>query len=357
MGALRRENLENLLIIVGLIGLQFIVAGNSVLVSYLMSIGFTSGSLIILSSLATFLVLTPFSVIFERKLWPRKFSLKLLIQLVLISFGGVTLSQSLFLTGMSLTSPAMATAMPNLGPGLIFFIAWAFRLEKVELGCTYSRAKIAGTLVCVAGAVIMSLMQSTAGVQTARQAHLPVQSQPSGNLFDGTKIIGCMYLTVAVFVLSSTIVLQAATLGNFPAPISLCATTSFIGVILTGFVQLIQDGRIDIGWPLLSIKDIMCYSLLAGSVGGGCVSFNIWAMKKRGPVLASIFSPIGTVISGILSVITLGSSITIGSLAGMFIMFTGLYCVLWAKWNEGFTTNITDNSSESEHDVEKALLS
>lgn len=36
----------------------------------------------------------------------------------------VTLFQALFLKGIKLTSPAVATAMPNLAPGLIFIIAW-----------------------------------------------------------------------------------------------------------------------------------------------------------------------------------------------------------------------------------------
>lgn len=43
-----------------------------------------------------------------------------------------------------------------------------------------------------------------------------------------------------------------------------------------------------------------------GAVGGACVSFNGWAMKKRGPVLVAVFNPIGTVISVAFSVITLG---------------------------------------------------
>ena len=49
-----------------------------------------------------------------------------------------------------------------------------------------------------------------------------------------------------------------------------------------------------------------------GTISGACVSFNGWAMKKRGPVLVSMFSPIGTVCSLVLSVITLGESINIG---------------------------------------------
>ena len=42
----------------------------------------------------------------------------------------VTLFQSLLLKGIQLTSPTLATAMPNLAPGLIFAIAWIFRYTE-----------------------------------------------------------------------------------------------------------------------------------------------------------------------------------------------------------------------------------
>lgn len=78
-------------------------------------------------------------------------------------------------------------------------------------------------------------------------------------------------------------------------------------------------------------------------------------MKKKGPVLVSMFSPIGTVCSAILSVLTIGDSINLGSLLGMIIMFTGLYFVLWAKKNEGYISG--DNGSTKNPDPEKPLLS
>ncbi|RVW50516.1 WAT1-related protein [Vitis vinifera] len=69
--------------------------------------------------------------------------------------------------------------------------------------------------------------------------------------------------------------------------------------------------------------------------------------------------PIGTVCSVILSVMTLGESISIGSLCGMCLMFTGLYFVLWAKGKEGFQVGETlepEPEPELENDVEKPLL-
>ncbi|KAJ6389240.1 hypothetical protein OIU77_027556 [Salix suchowensis] len=322
----KNQTVEDLVIVVGLVMVQFVYAGNSVLLSYLMSIGLNPLTIVIFSTSATFLILSPIAVHFERSKWPKEFRLKLLIQMVLISFGGVTLFQSLYLKGIKLTSPAMATAMPNLAPGLIFIIAWTFRLEKVKLSCVYSKVKIVGTILCVVGALVMSLMSSTESAKESKSS----KSIPPGDIgFDTNRIIGCLYLISAVFVLSINVVLQATTLSDFPAPISLCAITSLIGVIITAIVEL------------------------GGAVGGACVSFNGWAMKKRGPVLVAVFNPIGTVISVAFSVITLGDRFNLASFAGMFLMFTGLYLVLWAKGKEGFRDG---DHLESEFDPQKRLL-
>ncbi|KAM7272295.1 hypothetical protein ACFE04_026958 [Oxalis oulophora] len=353
---MKAELMEDVIIISGLVAVQFVYAGNSVLLGYLMSMGLNPLTIVIFSTSATFLFLSPFALYFERSKWPKRCSLKLLIQLVLISFGGVTLFNSLFLKGIQLTSPAMATAMPNLAPGFIFVIAWTLGLEQIKISCVYSKVKIVGTSLCVVGALTMSIMHSASTVPLP-DVHEDIQHSSNSKhhdvIFDEGKIIGCVYLMAAVFVLSSNVVLQATTLRSFPAPISLCAITSFIGVIITAGIELLQSHKIDLGWPIVTVADLLIFSLLGGAVGGVCVSFNGWAMKKRGPVLVSMFSPIGAVISVILSVITLGEKINLGSLAGMFLMFTGLYFVLWAKGKENFGSG---DSSDSELDEEKPLL-
>ncbi|XVE57646.1 hypothetical protein DITRI_Ditri04bG0106500 [Diplodiscus trichospermus] len=255
---MKSDVLEDVAIIGGLAGVQFVYAGNSILLGYLMSLGLSPFTIVIFSTFATFIILSPFAVYFERSKWPKQLTLKLIIQLVLISFGGVTLFQYLFLKGINLTSPAMATAMPNLAPGLIFIIAWTCRLEKVALSCIYSKVKIAGTLLCVVGALAMSIMQSTVSSKDARM----IAPQTEDVIFDKDKIIGCMYLMAAVLVLSSNVVLQATTLGDFPAPISLCAITSLIGVIITAIVQLFEVHDLQWGWPLVSFRDLIGFSLL-----------------------------------------------------------------------------------------------
>ncbi|XP_022631471.1 WAT1-related protein At5g47470 [Vigna radiata var. radiata] len=347
-----RGTIEDVAIIGGLVGVQFIYAGNAVFMGYALSLGFSSLTIIILTSLATFLVLFPVSFFFERSKWPKNCDFKLIKQLLCLSFGGL-LFQYLFLKGLDLTSPAMGTAMPNIAPGLIFIIAWISGLEKVNLNNQYSKVKIMGTVLCVLGALTMSIMQSISTAAPEQNSTLPLSKTPSGFVFNTQKMIGCFYLVVAVVILSSNVVLQAFTLGDFPAPMSLGAITSLLSAFMTATIQVLEKHRLKTGRLLLRSGNLIGYFIMAGAVSGICLSFNGWALKKKGPVFVSMFSPIGTVCSVIFAVIKLGESMSTGSLGGMFLMFTGLYLVLWAKGEEGLPNG---NSLESEFDIERPLL-
>lgn len=83
------------------------------------------------------------------------------------------------------------------------------RLEKVNLSCTYSKVKIIGTLLCVLGALTMSLMQSISiPLPTTEEETVQLSPPPPYVMLDRQKIIGCLYLLAAIFILSSNIVLQ-----------------------------------------------------------------------------------------------------------------------------------------------------
>jgi len=57
---------EDVAVIGGLIGVQFIYAGNALLFSYLMSLGLESLTIVAFTSFATFLILLPFAFYYER---------------------------------------------------------------------------------------------------------------------------------------------------------------------------------------------------------------------------------------------------------------------------------------------------
>jgi len=58
--------MEDVVVIGGLIGVQFVYAGNAMLLKYLMSLGLQSFTIVIYTSFATFLLLLPFVLYFER---------------------------------------------------------------------------------------------------------------------------------------------------------------------------------------------------------------------------------------------------------------------------------------------------
>lgn len=82
------------------------------------------------------------------------------------------------------------------------------RLEKVNLRSIHSKVKILGTLLCVLGALTMSIMQSISAPATKNGPMLQLSSTPSDFIFDKQKIMGCFYLMTAIFILSSNVVLQ-----------------------------------------------------------------------------------------------------------------------------------------------------
>ncbi|KAL5205609.1 hypothetical protein ABZP36_033818 [Zizania latifolia] len=60
---------------------------------------------------------------------------------------------------LQLASPSMARATTNLSPGITFAIAAVIGLEKVDLRNSRSLAKIAGTVVCLGGAMAMAFFK------------------------------------------------------------------------------------------------------------------------------------------------------------------------------------------------------
>ncbi|KAJ8459410.1 hypothetical protein OPV22_032336 [Ensete ventricosum] len=302
-----------------------------------------------LGNLATGVILLPFAVVFEKTKWPAKLSPTLLSQFFLIAFGGATLYQALTFAGIKKASPDVASAMPNLTPGLIFIVA----------ACT--RAKVMGTSVCLTGTVAMCFWQSPSESPGSTINPSAVLAKPLtlDKAIYNDWIVGSLCLLAAAIIQSCTTVLQAATTLEFPAPTSLVVITSLMGSLLTALLQFLTEGRINAGSSTLSTSSIAGVVSLSGVVVAIGITFQTWCIINKGPVLVAIFSPIQTVTTVVLSAILLRQIITLGSLAGMVLMFAGLYSVLWAKKNERFSLVGVDGDEKLrvEDDEEPLLLS
>uniref|UniRef100_A0A0E0LKR1 WAT1-related protein n=1 Tax=Oryza punctata TaxID=4537 RepID=A0A0E0LKR1_ORYPU len=315
-----------------------------VVLAPVLALGLDPLFLVTFGSLSTGLFTLPFAINLERKRWPSDLNTNhLLLRLFLLALGGVTVFQALMLHGMKKTSPAIASTMPNLAPAFIFIVAACLR------------AKIAGTVLCLAGAVTMSLLQSpAAGTAATRSSHRTTTTTSPANVGDWA--VGCACLLAAVLVVSGTTVLQAATMVHFPAPFTLCSATSLAGAALTGaFQAATAAGGLSPGTPQISLQIILSLLLVGGLVSSVCVMFQTWALEKKGPVVVSLFSPTQTVGSAIFSALFLGRVVHPASMLGMVFLFSGLYVVLWAKKKEGQVDRMIKDGTAD--DIEKPLLS
>ncbi|CAN6166258.1 unnamed protein product [Urochloa humidicola] len=339
--------LEDVVIVGGLLVAQCILASYVVFIDHLLALGAQPLAVIAVAAVASATFFIPFAVALERKRWPSKVSGTLMAQLVLIAFGGKSAFQELMLLGIEKTTPAVASAMPNLSPGLIFIIAACFRMERFDKACKYTQAKMVGTVVFLVGAMAMSFLHSPSSSPKAAAA-----AAGGGSYYDW--ILGCSYLVAAAVILALVTVLQAATLASFPAPLTMCSITSAMGAAFTAILQVVVEGRFGMGLPKIDVTLIAGIVVIGGVVGGSCIVFQAWCLSKKGPLFVSVFGPVQTVCSAILSASLLRQKLSLGSLAGIVLMFSGLYVVLWAKRNETLILGDDQQSQGAAYDAEKA---
>uniref|UniRef100_A0ACD5ZZP8 Uncharacterized protein n=1 Tax=Avena sativa TaxID=4498 RepID=A0ACD5ZZP8_AVESA len=353
MMLLRGVSLGDVLTICGLFAVQCIFGLYMMFLNRLLAAGVPSLFIIVVACAASSVVVLPFAVAFERKKGSKRWSPMLGIQLVLISLGGVSIYQVLMMLGVERTSPAIASAMPNLGPGFIFVIAASLRFERFDWKCVYTRAKILGTLVCLSGAMCVSFLKSPDPVTAPKSGDEEVPDIK----IDRDWILGCLYLLAGVTVFACNTVLQAATLKRFPAPLSICVITAMMGSIFSAVIQVIMEGKLNAGTAddvLIIIGEIV---LVGGGVIGLCTTFQVSSIGRKGPVLVSMFSPFQTVFSAFISFILFRQWIGTGCLVGIVLMFAGLYVVLWAKNREDkMFAQLAGPSDETESDVERPFL-
>ncbi|GLJ18610.1 hypothetical protein SUGI_0331430 [Cryptomeria japonica] len=360
---------EGLAIYSSLVFLQVGYAVLGVVMKTQLSNGINALAFLIYANAFGFLVLSPFAFLLEKEKRP-KLNLTLAGQFFMVSLAGVSAFQALLLMGLKNTTPAFASAMPNLGPAIIFVMAWGLGMEKVDIKSITSRLKIVGTIACVCGAMAMSFLQgptlsqlwshSGRATETTKAiVHITLNEGDSQ-----TKVIGCIYLISAVVMLSSAMILQAEILKKYPAILSIAAITALVASFQIATLKIIMDRGINKASWSLDRSGFLTLLYVGVICNGLAFALQIWCMKKRGPVFVAIFSPVSTVCSAILS----GETLRLGSMMGVILIFVGLYLVLWGKSKEKIsevlsssdeedqTNNTQVNHSSEEADVKTALL-
>ncbi|GFP98906.1 wat1-related protein at3g28050 [Phtheirospermum japonicum] len=241
-------------------------------------------------------------------------------------------SQIMGYTGINYGSPTLASAMSNLAPAFTFVLAIIFRMEKVALSSTSSRAKVIGTIVSISGAFMVTFYKGpsiNAPPSSPVSPHLSLHSSSSQSNW----MIGSLFLAVEYFLVPVWYIIQAHIMKEYPAELTVVffytACVSILAAVV-GFFAEPDSSK----WRIR--PNIALVSILCSGVFGCCINnaVHTWALHLRGPVYVAMFKPLSIAIAAAMGVIILGDTLYLGSIIGAAIIAIGFYTVMWGKAKE-----------------------
>ncbi|PIN09541.1 hypothetical protein CDL12_17879 [Handroanthus impetiginosus] len=280
--------------------------------------------------------LSPIAFLLERRTRP-KLTLSILCHLFVSAIIGASVTQYLFLFGLEYTSATFSCAFLNVVPVVTFLIALPFGFESVNIKYSSGRAKIVGALVCLGGAILltvykgMPLFHFSDPQRTAKsvEQHMKLNSHIGRERW----AIGSVALFAGTLCWSSWFLLQTNIAKRYPCQYSSTAIMASFSAIQSAILSLCMNRELSI-WILKRKSDIFIV-LYAGMIGSGlCFVGMAWCVKKRGPVFTAAFSPFVQILAGIFDVPILHEQLHLGSLIGSVTVIAGLYILLWGKDKE-----------------------
>ncbi|ESQ54161.1 hypothetical protein EUTSA_v10025504mg [Eutrema salsugineum] len=271
----------------------------------------------------------PFLYFSRKKSKISSLDLKSFSLIFLVSLVGITINQNLYLEGLYLASSSMGSAVGNIIPAITFLISFLVGYEKVNLRDIRGLAKIAGTILCVGGAISMTLLRGPKILNS--ESVLPIAKSVLGGSEDQNLwLFGCLFLFSSTLCWSFWLTLQVPISAYYPDHLSLSAWMCLFGTIQCAVVTFFLEKDPN-AWILHSYSEFA--TCLYAGVGASALSFTVqaWAISKRGPVFSALFNPLCTVIVTILAALFFQEEIYTGSLIGGIGVIMGLYTVLWGK--------------------------
>ncbi|KAI4371904.1 hypothetical protein MLD38_010200 [Melastoma candidum] len=293
--------------------------------------------------------LGPIDYFAERNTRPR-LTPRILCYLFFSAILGTALTQYFFLLGIQYTSAYFSCAFINIVPILTFVMALPFGIETLDITHSSGKAKVLGTLICIAGALILTLYKGKPLINGASSRVGAHQASTPGSKPNSTKriqnwTIGLICLSSGTVLWSLWFLVQSSISRRYPCQYSSTAIMSFFGSIQAGALSFSTSRSLSV-WVLHSKTEILTV-LFSGMVGSGlCFVGMSWCVKKRGPVFTAAFSPFIQIMAAIFDIPFLHEELRVGSLVGSVLVMIGLYLLLWGK-NQEMQRNVARVAQEA----------
>ncbi|XP_038886451.1 WAT1-related protein At4g08290-like [Benincasa hispida] len=321
------------------VSLQFGVAGMNVISMATLTKGMSRYVLIVYQNVVATLFLAPFALIFKMKKKP-KMTFLVALQIMALVFLEPVLDQGFTYLGMTYTSTSFTSVIANVVPSITFFIAYLFRVERLNIKQIRGLAKVIGTLVTFAEALVMTVYKGPIlDFFWTRKTNKHVNN--GGATANNHWVAGTFFILLGCVAWSCFYILQSITVKRYPAELSLSTLKCLAGALQSTVVAVAVEHRASawaVGWDSRLLAP-----LYAGIVGSGILYyFQDLVMKTRGPVFVTAFNPLCMIVVTIISSIVLAEKIHLGSVIGAIIIAIGLYSVVWGKSKDYSTAAVPE---------------
>ncbi|KAJ9709040.1 hypothetical protein PVL29_000833 [Vitis rotundifolia] len=241
------------------------------------------------------------SLLFHRRRSPPPLTPSILCRIFLLGLVSCSLQMLKFI-GIGYSSPTLASAMTNLIPAFTYVLAIVTRMEKLDLKVKSSRAKCLGTLVSVAGALLITIYKGP-GIEFASTHNLLL---PRSNW-----IIGGFLTAAAAFMVAVLLVFQTSIIRDYPAELIVTLISHIFATMQSSLVSLIAE-RDPSAWRLRLDMELIAVGYSGIFVVALRGAVYAWVLHQKGPVFVAMFKPAGIVIAVIMGVTFLGDKLHLG---------------------------------------------
>ncbi|CAK9143408.1 unnamed protein product [Ilex paraguariensis] len=253
-------------------------------------------------------------------------------------FGG-SLAQNFYAQSLVLTSATFAAAITNLIPAITFIMAILFGLERLGWGTMAGKAKIVGTLMGIAGAMLLTFYKGIeinlwpTHVDLLHEGQHQVGHVAASHHKSINHILGPLLALACCFSTAFSLMIQAKMSQRYPCHYSSTALICMMGslqAVIFAFCMERDWRQWKLGWNIRLLTVVYSGTIASGLM----VTFIMFCVRMKGPLFVSVFSPLMLVVVAIASSLLLNEKLHFGSVAGGGIIVCALYLVLWGKSKE-----------------------
>ncbi|KAL8202126.1 hypothetical protein R6Q57_011273 [Mikania cordata] len=335
---------SNSLPYLAMVVVQIVYAGATITIKIAITNGLNQLVYVVYRHLISTLVFCLFALVFESKDRP-SLSFAVIVKIFVLSSLGSTIHLNGVSYGLAYTPATVSSALNCLTPAFTFLIAFLLRMEKVNIRSYKGQAKVLGTLICIAGTLVVTFWRGGDELKGLVSRPLIELKAPQGHVKQNW-VKGATLISASKLSWSLWLIFQGLVHKMYPAPLSINIMICFFASLQSSLLALFfaRDANMwKIEWDV---------NLLAIVYGGLVISgltyyLVLWSIQKRGPVFAAMFTPLELPIVGLFSAIAFNERLHLGSLLGALLIVVGLYCVLWGKSEDNLI-----NFEENQNDIE-----